>query len=536
MGNSLVEVAGDSARSGSFLAFGMSLATVILSIGSIVAARLLGPELYGQYTLVLVGPQLLFLFTDLGINQGIIKLTADLRAQGEMDRVAKIVNTGLLLRILVGTSLSVILYVFAEPFAMILLNRVEMYPYLQITAILILFQALYSTAISAFVSVDRAEFSAITSNMQAVVRTLFTILLLLLGFDLLGAFAGNILGYAVAGICGVVILRIVLPKRENVKSSTSLKGDTKALVQYGMPIFATFLLTGFTPLYQNMILAHFTTDAAIGNFKAALNFATTLTLLSFPITTALLSGFSKLDSITKQNVSAFFKLANKYTSLIVFPVIMLLIIFSGEIVQILYGPTYQTAAVYLALYCLLYFAAGIGYLNLASFYNGIGETKTTFKIGALTFVLVAFLSPLLVQFFEVSGLIVAFLVANVVGTAYGAYIAKRKHNVEFSISTVGRVFIASLVSVIPSVLLRLAGLQSYFILIVGGLIYLFVYLTLVPLMNIITESELENIRHIIQRIGPLKIIAVRALELEQKLMHIALSIKRHKTASSMEKD
>jgi len=231
MGNNLVDVASDSARSGSFLAFGMTLATVILSIGSIVAARLLGPEIYGQYTLILVGPQLLFLFTDLGINQGIIKLTADLRSRGENHRVAKIVNTGILLRIIAGTGLSIILYVFAEPFASILLNRVEMYPYLQITAILILFQALYSTAVSAFVGVDRAEFSAITSNMQAIVRTLVTILLLLLGFNLLGALAGNIIGYAVAGICGVVILKIILPKRGNSESLNSLKGDTKALVQ-----------------------------------------------------------------------------------------------------------------------------------------------------------------------------------------------------------------------------------------------------------------------------------------------------------------
>jgi O-antigen/teichoic acid export membrane protein len=536
MGNNLVDVAGDSARSGSFLAFGMSVATVILSIGSIVAARILGPELYGQYTLVLVGPQLLFLFTDLGINQGIIKLTADLRSHGESDRVSKIVNTGILLRIIAGTGLSILLYVFAEPFASILLNRADMYPYLQITAILILFQALYSTAVSAFVGVDRAEFSAITSNMQAVIRTLVTILLLLLGFNLLGALAGNILGYAVAGICGIVILKMVLPKRRNSESSTSHKADAKALVQYGIPIFATFLLTGFTPLYQNMILGHFTTDIAVGNFKAALNFATTLTLLSFPITTALLSGFSKLDSITKQNVSAFFKLANKYTSLIVFPVITLLIFFSGEIVQIIYGPTYEPAAFYLALYCLLYFSAGIGYLNLASFYNGIGETKTTFKIGALTFVLVAFLSPVLAQFFEVTGLIVAFLVANVVGTSYGAYVAKRKHDVEFSMSSVGRILIASLISAVPAILLRLAGLQSLYILIGGSLIYVFFYLTLVPLLNIITESELENTRHIIQRIGPLKIIALKALEIEQKLMHVTLLIKRQKDTSTIEKN
>jgi O-antigen/teichoic acid export membrane protein len=258
--------------------------------------------------------------------------------------------------------------------------------------------------------------------------------------------------------------------------------------------------------------------------------------LSFPITTALLSGFSKLDSITRENVRSFFKLANKYTSMIVFPVIMLLIIFSNEIVQIIYGPTYQTAAVFLSLYSLLYFSAGFGYLNLASFYNGIGETKMTLKIGILTFVLVALLSPFLALLFEVPGLIVAFLVANVAGTSYGAFVAKKKHNVEFAMSAVGKIFAASALSVIPSILLRFAGLQLHYTLIFGSIIYLLAYLIMVPLLNIITEPELENARHIVQRIGPFKIIAVRTLEFERKLLQVSLAIRRHKPHPSIDEN
>jgi O-antigen/teichoic acid export membrane protein len=250
----------------------------------------------------------------------------------------------------------------------------------------------------------------------------------------------------------------------------------------------------------------------------------------------LLSGFSKLGSNTKQNVKAFFKLANKYTSLVVFPIIVVLITFSNEVVQLVYGSTYQSAAIFLSLYCLLYFCAGIGFLNLASFYNGIGETKTTFKIGVLTFVMVAILSPLFARNFEVPGLIVAFLIANIVGTSYGAYVAKRKHNVEFAMPAVSRVFVASIVSAIPSIILRFAGFPLHFGLIAGSLIYLFAYLTLVPLMNIITESELEDALRIVRRIGPLKIIAVRALEFERKLLYVSLSIRRQKAHSSMRKD
>ena len=60
MSDELTKVAEDSARGGFFLISGTAIATVIMAIASILIARFLGPELYGQYALILVIPQLLF--------------------------------------------------------------------------------------------------------------------------------------------------------------------------------------------------------------------------------------------------------------------------------------------------------------------------------------------------------------------------------------------------------------------------------------------------------------------------------------------
>jgi stage V sporulation protein B len=531
MEDELVGVVGDSARSGSFLAIGMIISTVILAIGSIVTARLLGPELYGQYTLVLVGPQLLFLFTDLGVNQGIIKISTKLRCNGENDRACRIVNCGILLRIVIGLIMSLTLYLLAEPFATFFLNRAELYPFLQTISIVIFFQALYGTAVSIFVSIDRAEFSAVSTNLEAVIRTSLTVMLLVFGFSLFGAVVGNMIGYVVAGIVGMILVKLVMPKSSVSGVKFPVSKDIKMLLQYGLPVFASFLLIGITPLYQNLILANFTTDAAIGNFKAAFNFATTLTLLSFPITTALLSGFSKLDSAKKDNLKAFFRLANKYTSLLVFPVMVIFIVFSEEIIQLLYGQTYQSAPFFLTLYCLLYFLVGLGYLNLTSFYNGIGETKMTLKIGVLTFVIVASFSPFLAQGYGVPGLIAAFLIANTVGTVYGAYVAKKKYDVEFAFSKVLRIGLVAIGSVVPLFLLRIVGFQAHFLLLFGSLLYLFLYFTLVPFMGIVTESELKSAQSISNRLGPLSVVIRKILEFERALVRQSLSFRQRRESS-----
>ncbi len=65
MADELVRIAEDSVRGSFFLISGTAVSTVIMAIASILIARFLGPELYGQYTLALVIPSLLFLFTDL---------------------------------------------------------------------------------------------------------------------------------------------------------------------------------------------------------------------------------------------------------------------------------------------------------------------------------------------------------------------------------------------------------------------------------------------------------------------------------------
>src|SRR4030042_7103034 len=126
MSNDLTKVAEDSARGSFFLISGTALATVIMAVSAILIGRFLGPELYGQYTLATVVPQLLYLFTDLGINQGVTKFTATFNSRGETDRLARTIKHAMLLKAIIGVALFIINYVFAEAFAVTFLQRSDL--------------------------------------------------------------------------------------------------------------------------------------------------------------------------------------------------------------------------------------------------------------------------------------------------------------------------------------------------------------------------------------------------------------------------
>jgi O-antigen/teichoic acid export membrane protein len=519
MADELIQVAEDSARGGFFLISGTALATVIMAIASILIGRFLGPELYGQYTLALVVPQLLFLFTDLGINQGIIKFTASLRSTGETNRITKIIKHGLILRASTGIAISIINYAFAELFASLFLQRPELALYIKIASISVLFQVIFTTATSAFVGLDKTEYNALTANIQATAKAIISIALVLLGFSVVGAIIGYVAGYVVAAIASISILFLLIRGKQSNQNKNSISDDMKTLVRYGAPLYISLLLSGFIPLYQNVMLAIFTADIDIGNYKAATNFIALMAILAVPITTALLPAFSKLNSSTNQKIKTFYTLANKYTAMIIIPITFLIIIFSKEIVEIIYGYTYQSAPVFLTTYCLLYFLVGLGYLVLPSLYNGLGETKTTLKMSLITFLTLAVLSPIFTKTYSVQGLIVAFLIASTVGTTYGLYIARKDFQIEFDTNILFRIYLNSVISsILPLLMLHFSQLPKILNITIGGLLYLFIYATLTPLTKTVNPSELEAATHIAQKIRLLALIAKPMLTYQQRLL------------------
>ena len=521
MADELAQIAEDSVRGGFFLISGTAASTVVMAIASILVARLLGPELYGQYTLALVVPSLLFLFTDLGINQGIIKFTASLRAKGENNRLAKIVKYAMLLKVSVGIVIFIINYTLAGWFAVTFLQRPDLVFYIQIASTSVVFQVIFTTATSAFVGFDKAEYNAITSNIHAIAKTIISIALVIVGFSVAGALLGYVAGYIIAAGAGSIMLFSITREKHGIRNNHPLTDDLKNLILYGAPLFVSLILTGFIPLYQSVILAMFTTDSNIGNYKAAINFATLITVLAIPISMALLPAFSKIDSSAKNTTKRFFRLANKYTTMVILPVTALIIIFSNEIVQIIYGSTYQTAPMFLALYSLLYLLVGLGYLTLASFYNGLGETKTTLKMSLIAVLLVVVLSPLLTKNYGVSGLIIAFLIASGAGNAYGSYTARVSHGIEFDNRAILRIYLISLLSsVLPLSLLQFSPLPKLFNVTTGGLLYLFAFATLIPLAGIINHSELQTAAQVLQKIKPLAPIANPLLRYEKRILDI----------------
>ncbi len=530
MTDELTTAAEKSARGGFYLISGSTIATVIMAIAAILVGRLLGSAGYGDYNQAIVIPQILLLFTDLGITTGMIKFASSSKSNVDRAQTMRILRHGMTFRIIAGIVVFAVALLLPELISATFINRGDLSFIVQIASISILFQIIFTTSTSAFVGLDKAQYNALATNVQAIGKTVASVILVLAGFGIAGAVMGYVWGYVVAGIvAGLIFLKLVRRKETDAKGSH--RETFGILTKYGLPLYAYTLIAGFLPLLAQIVLGWFLiAPSEIGNYRAAQNFVTLISVVPLSITTALLPGFSELDSSAPERIRLFFKRANKYTCLLVMPIVTLLLLFSRQIVQIVYGSTFQTAWLFLSLSCISYFLVIVGYLGLTSLFNGLSDTRTTLKMALINIATFSILAPILTPELGVPGVIMSFLMASTLSTLFGGYVARKKFHIEFDFRASTRIYVVAGISAIPSVILILLHPISMTVLfVIGAVLYLTIYLTILPFSKAITLAELQTIYGIVHRIKHLNKVAEPLIGYELKIL------KKMKTMNSSQR-
>ena len=112
-------------------------------------------------------------------------------------------------------------------------------------------------------------------------------------------------------------------------------------------------------------------------------------------------------------------LAVKYTSLLMIPASVAVMVFSRDLICLTYGRGYSFASQYIALLSGLCLLTAIGHLVLGSFLKSVAETGTVVKISVLTLAIYLRLSPALAWTWGPYGLLVAYILANAPSEVYG---------------------------------------------------------------------------------------------------------------------
>lgn len=500
MSSNLTRIAEEAARGGLFLLVGNAVSTLVLAIGSIVVARLLGPDAYGLYGLSLVVPSVFLLFTDFGVDAAVTRFSAKLRSEGEPQLAAGMLRLGFLFKLLTAMVMLALSLALSETLAAALLNRPEMGSLVRLAAVLIPFQAIVSTATAAFLGLDRMEDAAMTLNAQSILKAGSSPLLVILGFGVVGALLGHILGYAAAAVLGLLIL--FLRHYRNLGGApgeNALGSDLKVMMSYGLPLYASALLGSLLGQYQTVVLAHFTSNAEIGNLGVAMQFAALIGALSSPMA-ALFPAFSKLNPGGPE-AKRLFTLSVRYTSLFILPAAVAIAILSKDLILSIYGASFSIAPLLLSTYALNFLCAGIGSLVIGNLLSGAGESRLILKANLVNLAIFLPLAPALTGLSGALGVVLAGLVSGLCSIIYQLHAAKGRFGIDLSPAGSLRIYVASALSAMPTLLfLRLSPFQSPANVILGGSLFLISFLTASPLLGAVRVHDIENLRAVLGRL------------------------------------
>jgi len=492
----------EAVRGSIFLMSGNIISTAILSINSILLARLLGPDRYGLYSLSLALFSLLVVFSDMGIPPFLMRTMALLRGD---ERAKEIASFTVRISLSLSLLLSLIGVAIAEPYSSYVLRRPDLCNYVRLAAIAIPFVTVCNLSSSILLGLGMSERSSTVPLFQSTSKFLVSTTLILSGLGIFGAVFGHLSGYIVAAIASLLLVRGFLSRRAS--------GSLSSMLSYSLPLHLSSIIAIAVNQYTTLLLSSFT-DFEIGNYYAAATFSSVLGVVTSSISPSLLSTFSRT---LEGGIERMFKLSVKYSSLLIVPITVSLMIFSVDFVKIFFGDKYILTPFYLSLFLLSYLLVGIGSLSIGPLLGSLGRTKVILIISSFGASIFLPLSYLLTNIYGITGIIIAQIFSSIASTSLSLLIL-RDFRASIDIKSSIKVYVASIVSAVPVIAighflispLRIILLPLYFLL----------YISLIPLI-LLEQADLEFLREVLSRIKLIGRIADLILSYERKIMELS---------------
>jgi len=509
---------------GSFhLLWGLVVSTVISSIATIFVARLLGSDLYGLYGIVTVIPTLIGIFRDWGVNSAMVRYAAQFLGEGRESEVRSIFVSGLIFEIAVGLALSALSFGLSGYLAADVFHRPAIAPLIQLASISILAIGIVNAATAAFTGVERMGHNSIMLIMQSIFKTVIMIALVVQGLGTAGAVIGYTAGYGIAAATGIILMYIIyrnLPKPDTKR--LEIKAYIKAMLTYGTPLSLSTIISGFQGQYYTFLLPIFyvSDNTAIGNYGIASTFVVLISFFATPITTMLFPAFSKLDpEKDKDALRSVFQFSIKYASLVVVPVAVLVMCLAQPAIATLFGASYESASLFLALLAITYVYTAFGSLTNGNFMLSQGKTTFVLYLTLITAALGFPLGYLLIMQFGVIGLIITSLISGIPNMIIGLHWINKHYGLTMDWRSSAKILISSLAAGAPTyVLVTALSFSNPIRLGIGFVFFAAIFIVSVLLTRTLNRDDLNSLRSMTSGLGSLGKIVTRILRLIEKII------------------
>ncbi|QGA81053.1 flippase [Candidatus Nanohalobium constans] len=411
------------AKGAGVTAIGMGISKVLTYLYRVSIARFVGPEAYGQLSTALMVVGIASTVAYLALGSGLKKFIPEFRSRDDFASIKGIVISALQLTVPVSIIIFLAVFFGAEFIAVTIFENPKLVPLIKILSFTIPAGTLSRLFFDTTLGFNKIIYKTGTVRIfQNIVQLGTTLILLLMGFKVVSAAYGWLLGTVVAAILGFYFMEKKVGPI--LFSKTKPSYHRKKLLRFSTPLLLSGIIGTLLGWADTGLLQYFMEDLEVGLYNAALPTAILILLPHKAIGSLAITSFSELKERDKESVESSIQRATYWVFSLVFPTFLIMLLFSDKILQILWGSEYTQASIALSILATGYLIdALVG--RVGSLLQSEGHTKYILYNNTAALTLNIILNIILIPPYGIAGAAIATATSTIL-TNVLMYIEVRK--------------------------------------------------------------------------------------------------------------
>ncbi len=497
------------AKSSIIVFIGIFSSKIFSYLYRIIIARSLGPEVYGLFSLALMILSLFVVISSLGLTEGVLRFIALYRGKKEQDKVNFLFRVSLIIGVISGILFAIILFFSSEFISLKFFHNQSLIIYLKFFSFLIpvsLLTNFYLSVIRAYEEIGWHSF--IQNILESSLKTIFLVIFIFFGLKTNAVISSSFLGITGMFLAAYFVCKykIKISYNNPLKNKIKKRKILLDLFAYSWPLIFLGIIGNLFNWTDSFTIGYFKTVLDVGIYNSAVPIASLLLLpsvifmqLFFPLITKEYSkkNFKLIKDLSQQ--------VGKWIFLINLPLFLIIMLFPGVIINILFGQEYLIAENALRLLSLGFFSMSISAIS-TYLLSMMGKSKIILK-DTLVFVGInLILNLILVPLYGLTGAAFSTMISYILFSSVLVYQA----NNELGIIPLRRkmigIFLSGLISLTIIFILRKFVLINTLGLIMISILFVSIYILLVFLTKSLDSNDFLVLRgiknHILRKTSP----------------------------------
>lgn len=488
------------AKTSIIVLFGLILSKIFSYAYRVVIARYYGPQEYGLFSLALTIIALLTAVSSLGLNDGLLRFIALYRGKKEFSSLNFIFKFSWYLSLFAGIVVGIVLWGLSDFISLNFFHNWALSVYLKILSLAIPAANIAAVYMATLRAYEKIGFYSFVQNILSnVSKFILLIVFILFGFGSEGIIWSYLLSIFIVLLTAYLICRYKIPELFiNIKTSSLDKKNLKnSILSYSWPILFIGLIGNLLYWVDSLVIGYFKTATDVGFYNAAVPIAALFAIASEVFMQLFFPLITKEHS--KNNTSLILetsKQVEKWIFIINLPLLMIILLYPGVIINILFGKEYLVAETALRILAVGGFFLSLSVIS-THLLSMIGKSKLML-INTFIFVVLNFLlNGLLVPRFGINGAALATAICILLSGGVFIFLAKKYTGVLPFRRKMFRILLISIISVTTLLIINNYLEINLWTLIFSGALFVAVYTLLIFLTGCLDKNDwmiLQSIR------------------------------------------